>query len=183
MGLKNAVISTIKEVLNTAIVSLAIFLVFYVFLIQPHRVKGESMMPNLKDGELILTEKVSYRFYEPKRGDIIVFKAPGTNDVDYIKRIIGLPGDQIIISDGTIYVNGRKLKEKYETQSTNSSVDLKIPSSEYFVLGDNRAASSDSRTFGPIKRSVIEGRAWIVYWPIIKLGNYDGARIVSRVDY
>lgn len=183
MGLKNAVLSTIKEILNTAIVSLAIFLVFYVFLIQPHRVKGESMMPNLQDGELILTEKVSYRFSEPKRGDIIVFKAPGTRDVDYIKRIIGLPGDHLIISDGTIYVDSRTLKEKYETQSTNSSVDLTIPSNEYFVLGDNRAASSDSRTFGPIRRSVIEGRAWIVYWPLIKLGNYKGSRIISRVDY
>lgn len=183
MSLKNAVISTIKEILNTAIVSLAIFLVFYVFLIQPHRVKGESMTPNLRDGELILTEKVSYRFSEPKRGDIIVFKAPGTNDVDYIKRIIGLPDDQLIISNGAIYVNGRILKEKYETQSTNSSVDLTIPSNEYFVLGDNRAASSDSRTFGPIKRSVIEGRAWVVYWPLIKLGNYNGTRVISRADY
>ena len=183
MALKNAVISTIKEILNTVIVSLAIFLVFYVFLIQPHRVKGESMMPNLKDGELILTEKVSYRFSEPRRGDIIVFKAPRANDVDYIKRIIGLPGDNIIISSGSIYVNGRALKEKYETQSTGSSVDLTIPPNEYFVLGDNRGASSDSRTFGPIRRSVIEGRAWIVYWPIINLGNYEGWRVVSRVDY
>lgn len=183
MNFKKIIINIFKELFNTALISLTIFFIFYIFLVQPHRVKGESMTPNFEDGELILTEKVSYRFSAPKRGDVIVFKAPGTNKLDYIKRIIGLPGDHLVIDNGSIYINEQKLKEKYETQATQSEINLVVGEGQYFVLGDNRSASSDSRVFGPIDRSAIEGRAWVVYWPIIKYGKYEGPRVISRVEY
>lgn len=183
MNFKSILISTFKELFSTALISFAIFFVFYIFLVQPHRVKGESMLPNFQDGELILTEKVSYRFSPPSRGDVVVFKAPVAEKVDYIKRIIGLPGDHVKISGGSIYINDKQLTEPYEIQSTQSEVDLVVSDNRYFVLGDNRGASSDSRVFGPIDRSRIEGRAWIVYWPIIKYGKYTGARQVLRVNY
>lgn len=140
------------------------------------------MTPNFEDGELILTEKVSYRFSAPKRGDVIVFKAPGANKLDYIKRIIGLPGEHLVIDDGSIYINEKRLSESYETQVTQSEVNIVVGENQYFVLGDNRSASSDSRVFGPIDRSSIEGRAWVVYWPIIKYAKYGGPRAISRVE-
>lgn len=183
MNFKQVIINIFKELFNTALISLTIFFIFYIFLVQPHRVKGESMTPNFEDGELILTEKVSYRFSTPKRGDVIVFRAPGQNKVDFIKRIIGLPGDHLVIDDGSIYVNEKRLDESYETQATQSEVNLVLGQSQYFVLGDNRSASSDSRVFGPIERSAIEGRAWVVYWPILKSAKYEGPRIISRVEY
>lgn len=183
MNFKKIIINIFKELFNTALISLTIFFIFYIFLVQPHRVKGESMTPNFEDGELILTEKVSYRFSAPKRGDVIVFKAPSQNKVDFIKRIIGLPGDHLVIDDGSIYINEKRLGENYETQATQSEVNLIISENRYFVLGDNRSASSDSRVFGPIDRSSIEGRAWVVYWPIIKHAKYEGPRVISRVEY
>ncbi len=102
MQIQNGVVSTFKEIFQTALISLAIFLFVYIFLVQPHRVKGESMAPNFEDGELLLTEKVSYRFNEPKRGDIIVFQAPVGRNVDFIKRIIGLPGDIVAVRGGAV---------------------------------------------------------------------------------
>lgn len=183
MNLKQLIFNIFKEIFNTALISLTIFFVFYIFIVQPHRVKGESMTPNFEDGELILTEKITYRFSDPKRGDVIVFKAPSLNKVDFIKRIIGLPKDHLVINDGKIYINDNLLHEDYETQSTQSGVNIVIGEDQYFVLGDNRSASSDSRVFGPINKSSIEGRAWIVYWPLIKYASYEGPRVISRVEY
>lgn len=183
MNIKQVLVNIFKELFSTALISLTIFFIFYIFLVQPHRVKGESMTPNFEDGELILTEKVSYRFSTPKRGDVIVFKAPGQNKVDYIKRIIGLPGDHLEINEGSIFINGKRLIEDYEIQVTESEVNLVIGDNQYFVLGDNRSASSDSRVFGPIDKSAIEGRAWVVYWPILKHTKFEGPRVISRIEY
>lgn len=183
MDFKNAAWNTIKEVVQTAAVSLIIFLVVYIFLVQPHRVKGESMLPNFKDGELLLVEKVSYRVYPPSRGDVIVFKAPGAREVDFIKRIIGLPHETIKIDNGSVYINNKKLAEPYELQQTLGNTEVKLGDNEFFVLGDNRGGSTDSRVFGPIKKSTIEGKAWFVYWPIFKNARSEGARIILRVDY
>lgn len=180
---KVSVKSAISEIIQTALISLLIFFTVYVFLVQPHRVKGESMLPTYKDGELLLVEKVSYKIYKPSRGDVIVFKAPGQMNVDFIKRIIGLPGETIRIDGGTIYINDKKLNENYEKQVTAGDEELTLGPDEYFVLGDNRGGSSDSRVFGPIKRDTIEGKAWFVYWPILKNQNSDGARIILRANY
>ena len=183
MSFKNAILSLIREIVQTVLVSLAIFLFVYVFLVQPHRVKGESMMPNFHDGELVLTEKVSYRLYTPQRGDVIVFRAPSSRNVDFIKRIIGLPGESIRLEDGSIFINGEKLIESYETQSTIGTVEITLGQDQYYVLGDNRNASSDSRSFGPISRDSIRGRTWLVYWPIVKSSNSGGFRIISKINY
>ena len=181
--MRTAIIDALKDILSTALISLGIFLFVYTFVVQPHRVKGDSMLPNFYDSELLLTEKISYRFGEPARGDVIVFKAPGSRNVDYIKRVIGLPGEVIQINDGEVSVNGKKLYEPYETQKTRGNIETKLENDQYFVLGDNRGSSSDSRSFGPINKSSISGRTWIVYWPITKSNQANGIRFFSRVDY
>ena len=183
MNATEGVISTFKEIFQTALISLAIFLFVYIFLVQPHRVKGESMSPNFEDGELLLTEKVSYRFGSPKRGDVIVFEAPVGNKVDFIKRIIGVPGDTVMLKSGNVFVNGVKLDEKYINVQTQGDEEKKIGPDEYFVLGDNRGASSDSRVFGTIKKASIRGKVWFVYWPIIKDARYMGIRLIPAANY
>ena len=182
MSLGETIFATIKEIVQTAFISLAIFFFVYIFLVQPHRVKGDSMYPNFLDGELLLTEKVSYRLYKPQRGDVIVFKAPNAN-VDYIKRIIGLPGETVRVEDGTVYVNDQKVNEPYETQKTQGNETTTLSKNEYFVLGDNRNASADSRTFGPILRDTVKGKVWLVYWPIVESPKSNGFRRMSGIDY
>lgn len=183
MSLKDSLLTVLKEIIQTALISLGIFFFVYIILVQPHRVKGDSMMPNFVDGELLLTEKVSYHLYKPKRGDVIVFKAPTPQKVDYIKRIIGLPHDNVKIENGTIFVNSIKIEEPYETQATDGSINVLLGDKQYFVLGDNRQASSDSRSFGAIDRKAIKGRAWLVYWPIFTNPKYKGTRFISGVNY
>ena len=183
MGLRASAFAVFKEIVQTAIVSLLIFVFVYVFLVQPHRVKGESMLPNYKDSELLLVEKVSYRIYKPSRGDVVVFRAPGEARVDFIKRIVGLPGDSVNISGGAVYINRNKLMEPYEAQQTQGDIELKLGQDEYFMLGDNRGGSTDSRIFGPVKKNAIEGKAWFVYWPVLKSEKTPGARFILRVDY
>jgi len=183
MGARETIFTVLKEIIQTALISLGIFFFVYIFLIQPHRVKGDSMLPNFHDGELLLTEKVSYHLYKPKRGDVVVFAAPGTRKVDYIKRIIALPHETIKIDNGTIYINNQLLKEPYETQSTEGSINMIIGDNQYFVLGDNRGASSDSRSFGSIDQKSIKGRTFFVYWPIFKSNVSGGIRLISGVDY
>ncbi|MBI2594123.1 signal peptidase I [Candidatus Curtissbacteria bacterium] len=183
MDIRHTTSSIFKEIVQTALISFAIFFLVYIFLVQPHRVKGESMAPNFANGELILTEKVSFRFEKPKRGDVVVFRAPTAQKVDFIKRIVGLPGETTTISDGIIFINGQKLEEPYEIQKTEGEINVTLGENQYFVLGDNRRSSSDSRTFGPINKKALRGRSWLVYWPIFKSSEGRGARIISRVDY
>ena len=183
MDNSNRLITTVKEIVQTAFISFGIFLFVYIFLVQPHRVQGISMLPNFESGELLLTQKVSYRFSEPKLRDIIVFEAPIGNKADFIKRIIGLPGDTVRIENGEVAVNGSKLEENYINTITEGNVVVTLNADEYFVLGDNRTSSSDSRTFGPIKKDSIKGKVWLVYWPIIKSNNFKGIRLISSSDY
>mgnify|MGYP001584872922 CR=1 FL=1 len=166
------------DILQTVVLALAIFLFVYLFLLQPHKIKGDSMLPNFQDGEFLLTEKVSYRFSQPKRGDIVVFAAPPNENEDFIKRIIALAGDRIVVKEGRIYINDFPLLESYlsENIATEGSKFLEngeeylVKPDEYILLGDNRPRSSDSRTWGPVKRDKIVGKVWIVYWPIPKAG-------------
>jgi signal peptidase I len=183
MSARETIFSILKEIIQTALISLGIFFFVYVFLVQPHRVKGDSMLPNFHDGELLLTEKISYHLYQPKRGDVIVFAAPGTRKVDYIKRIIALPHETIKIEKGIIYINDELVKEPYEIQSTEGNVTLVLGDNQYFVLGDNRAASSDSRSFGAIDKKSIKGRTFLVYWPILRSSKTTGVRLISGVNY
>jgi signal peptidase I len=133
----------------------------------------------------LLTDKVTYRFEAPKRGDVIVFVAPVNQEDDYIKRIIGLPGDTVSVSNGYVLVNGIQLKENYLDPSVytsggqflaNDSV-VTVPADEYFVMGDNRPYSSDSRSWGFVPKKNITGRAWFIYWPLSRSGA------VAKVSY
>lgn len=176
-------LSTIKEIFQTALISFGIFLFVYIFLVQPHRVQGISMLPNFESGELLLTQKLTYRFANPEFKDIIVFEAPVGTKADFIKRIIGTPGDTVKIEDGEVTVNGLILDENYIDSTTEGNTTLTLKSDEYFVLGDNRSASSDSRTFGPINKKSIKGKVWLVYWPLLESGGYKGTRLISNGNY
>src|SRR3990167_1686649 len=112
--------SFLLDILQTIVLALAIFMIAYLFLFQPHQVKGRSMDPNFSDGEYLLTDKLSYRFGEPKRGDVIVFEAPGSGGEEFIKRIIALPGESISLKEGKVFVNGRLLQETYLSDSVRT---------------------------------------------------------------
>ncbi|QQS38550.1 signal peptidase I [Candidatus Woesebacteria bacterium] len=169
------------DTLEVVVFAVAIFLFVYLIVLQPHKIKGASMLPNFQDGEYILSDKLSYRFGEPKRGDVIIFEAPGANGDEFIKRIIGLPGEKVAIKENKLYINGNELKESYlpSTFDTLPGAFLQeneekvIPENSYFVLGDNRRHSSDSRSWGFIEKDVITGRAWIIYWPTDELGKIE----------
>lgn len=171
--------SFVLELMQVVVFAISIFLFIYLLILQPHKIKGDSMEPNFHDGEYLLTDKVSYRMGEPKRGDVVVFKAPPTYKDEFIKRIIGLPGDEVKIEGGKVFINGRPLDEQYLPEGTyvlagNYSEEGKaviVPEGSYFVLGDNRDASLDSRRLGPIEMQYITGRAWFVYWPISDAGT------------
>jgi signal peptidase I len=171
------------DIIQTIVLALSIFVISYLFLFQPHQVKGSSMVPNFHTDEFLLTDKISYRFNPPKQGDVIVFKAPPSeacaeSECEYIKRIIGVPGDKIRLTAGYIYVNDKKLNEPYLDPSVTTYPEgffaenqiLTLKTNEYFVCGDNRPASRDGRAFGPIKRDAIIGKAWLRYWPPSKIG-------------
>jgi signal peptidase I len=166
------------DIIETVVLALAIFVLVYLFLVQPHQVRGNSMLPNFYDGEYLLTDKVSYRLGEPGRGDVVVFKAPKNQDYDYIKRIIGAPGDRIVIRNSKIYINGEELKEPYLPEDFITSggsfwregEEIIIPEGEYLVLGDNRSHSSDSREWGAVPADNIVGKAWLRYWPVNRIG-------------
>ena len=166
------------DTIETIVVALAIFVVIYLFLVQPHQVKGNSMVPNFIDGEYILTDKISYRLNPPEHGDVIVFKAPSDHEVDYIKRVIGKPGDVIRVSEGSVYLNNETLEESFLPPDyvTNPGIfarsdeDLIVPPDEYFVLGDNRSHSSDSREWGFVPKKNIIGSSFFTYWPINSAG-------------
>ncbi len=158
--------------LETIVVALVISIVLYLFIMTPHEVIGSSMYPTYKDGEYLMANKIVYKLSEPKRGDVIIFKYSDTQD--FIKRIIGLPGDQVMLKDGYIYINGNKLDESGYLDSSvytnggeylHEGETITVPEGQYFVCGDNRQHSSDSRTFGPIEKANIKGKAWIVYFP------------------
>jgi len=178
---KSSIWSAIVDIIETVVVAAAIFVVVYLFLLQPHQVKGASMEPNFHDGEYILTDKISYRFADPKRGDVIVFKSPTNQDVDFIKRIIALPGEKIEIKNRNIVIynsenpSGFILPESYEVNDPISGGSyfregkvVEVPSDNYIVFGDNRTHSFDSREWGPLPKNSIIGKAWVRYWPIRK---------------
>lgn len=171
------------DFLETIVVSLAIFAVVYVFLFQPHQVDGKSMEPNFHNAEYILTDKISYRLADPKRGDVVVFHSPQDNKTDFIKRIMGVPGDIIMVKDGYFYLNGNRLEEEYINDPgkvapgrfMRDGVDIEVPNGQYYVMGDNRLHSSDSREWGFVPRQNIVGRAFFRYWPMATFGTIPTA--------
>ena len=154
----------VREIVETVLLTVAIFLVVNAATGR-FRIEGDSMEPNLHNGEYVLIDKISYLLHSLDRGDVIVFTPPN-NERDYIKRVIGLPGDTVEIKDGRVYVNGVVLDEPYLKSRINNDMPARmVEKGRYFVLGDNRNNSSDSRSFGTITPQSIVGRAWLVYWP------------------
>jgi signal peptidase I len=197
--------ATAWEIIETVLLALLIFLMVRGVVLN-FRVDGNSMEPTLTNAEMLIVNRRAYTSFDfnsmlnflpgvdrepgqerflfspPRRGDIVVFRPPGTRSDPYIKRIIGLPGETIEILDGAVYVNGTRLEEPYVSSSTNwrgggSDSALVIPAGEYFVLGDNRANSSDSRVFGTVPEDNFIGKAWIAYWPL------DSIQILPRHSY
>ncbi|OGV89703.1 signal peptidase I [Microgenomates group bacterium RBG_19FT_COMBO_39_10] len=170
------------DIVETFVIALAIFVLMYLFLFQPHQVRGNSMYPNFQDQEYLLTDKITYQLSEPKRGDVIVFKAPGNEEYDYIKRIAGLPGDSIKVEDCHILVNGQTLTEDYLPENLCTSTghfwqsgqSITLDENQYFVAGDNRPYSSDSRDWGTVPEKNIVGKVWLRYWPVDKIGIIRG---------
>ncbi len=155
------------------LVSLAISLFIILFLYQPVRVEGTSMLPHLEDQDPLFINKFVYRFESIQRGDVVVFLYPRDHTKSYIKRVIALPGDRLRIDHGTVYVNGRRLKETYvpaRFRDDRSVAEMRIPKEECWVMGDHRNISSDSRDFGPVPISLIYGKAAFVYWPVDQAG-------------
>jgi len=174
------------EIAETAIMAVLIFLALYLFLVRPHQIRGDSMVPNFRNGENLLTEMVSYNILKraPTRGEVIVFRSPEQPNLDFIKRIIGLPGEKIKLENGDVFIindenpGGFLLNEPYleEGTQTTGRRNIKdgelftIPDEQYVVFGDNRERSSDSREWGAIGKDAIVGRVWLRYWPPNALG-------------
>jgi signal peptidase I len=160
--------------LRDLVISLAISAFIIIFLYQPVKVEGTSMMPSLADQERIFVNKFVYRLEPIQRGDIIVFRYPRDPSKSFIKRVIGLAGDHILIDDGRVYVNGRPLDEDYipETyEDERSFPEIVVPPNSFYVLGDHRNMSNDSRDFGAVDASYIYGKAVFGYWPMDKMGR------------
>lgn len=167
------------DFIETIVVSLAIFAIVYIFLFQPHQVEGNSMVPNFQNGEYILTDKVSYRLHDPRRGDVVVFHSPQDERVDFIKRIIAVPGDKVMVKGGYVYLNGKKLDETFinnpgqvmNGRAMREGEELVVPPGKFVVMGDNRLHSSDSREWGFVTTEEIVGRAFFRYWPVQAFGT------------
>ncbi len=166
-----SVLLSFFDFLKTVIIIVVLAALIRQFVIQPFIVDGQSMEPNFQNNDYLITDKVSYRLHTPSRGEVVIFHPPDNPSVNYLKRVIGLPGDTIKISGGDVYVNGKKIKESYinnneKTLSPNSGdVELTLKDKEYFVLGDNRNHSRDSREIGPVPIENIVSRIWLRLFP------------------
>jgi signal peptidase I len=158
----------LREVLEVAVITLLLFVVVRA-VVQNYRVEGPSMMPTLQNHQYILVDKFTYFFGSPHRGDVIVFEYPKDTSEDFVKRIVGLPGDTVqVATNGQVSVNGVAINEPYVNDLGNpyGATTVTLNPNQYFVLGDNRGDSSDSRMWGPVPRNDIIGRAELVYWPL-----------------
>jgi signal peptidase I len=171
------------ELIKVIAISLAIIIPVRYLLIQPFYVKGASMEPNFHDNEYLIIDEITYRFEQPKRGEIVIFRYPRDPQEYFIKRIIGLPGEKVEIKDGGVYIynqdnpDGFLLEENYlplglKTSGNFINGPVELGQNEYFVLGDNRNSSKDSRVFGPVDKSFITGRVFLRGWPIKKIGIF-----------
>jgi len=167
------------DTVQTLLIVFAIFLVIYQFLFRPFQVSGNSMYPTFYDKQYILTDIIGLKVSDPKKGDVVVFKSPPNPEKDYIKRVIGTPGDAVEIKDGNVYVNGKILDESkylklsvktYGGSSLHENEPIKVPPNSYLVMGDNRNGSSDSREWGFVPIRLIIGKSLFVYWPLNKIG-------------
>jgi signal peptidase I len=157
--------SVLREVVETVVLTLVIFFLIQT-VVRNFRVVGTSMEPNLHTGEYLIVDKISYRLSPPQRGDVIVFEPPVNAEGDYVKRIIGLPGELVEVRNGQILINGKPIKEPYVVRPASYSMDARrVGPDELFVLGDNRNMSSDSHSWGMLPMDKVVGKALVSYWP------------------
>lgn len=188
MGLIKNIFSAFFDFLQGIVVILAIMVMIYLFIMSPQEINGASMEPTFHNKEFILTNKIEYKLHDPQRGDVVIFKSPRNKDIDYIKRIIGVPGDRVGLKGGTYYVNGERLFEPYLAANTYISggnylredSEIIVPKGRYFVSGDNRGHSSDSREFGPIPKEDFIGKALLRYWPFSQAGVIKNPTYTTR---
>lgn len=178
MNFVRAVHAFFVDTIQTILLAAGIFFIVYFFILRPFQVSGLSMYPTLHDNEHVFTNIIGLRFAEPRRGDIIVFKAPTEKNRDFIKRVIGLPGEKVSLQSGNVYINNKRLDEREyldenvmtpDGKFLNEGKEVKVPQGDYFVMGDNRDASSDSRDWGLLDKKEIKGVAFFVYLPIQRI--------------
>ena len=173
----------LSETAKIVVVSLLIILPIRYFIVQPFFVRGDSMLPNFKDKDYLIVNEISYRLEDPNRGEVVVFRFPQDHSQFYIKRIVGLPEETVQIKDGQVMIYNREhpegfvLSESYLDKETTGEIKIKLDPNEYFVLGDNRDASSDSRRWGPLPKYLIIGKAWFRVWP------FDNAQAIAAPMY
>lgn len=186
MSLLKGIIGFVMDMLETIVFVGAMFIVVNYYILQPSQVRGSSMLPTLHDNDRIFVSRVTYKLRQPQRGDIVVLNSPENKEIEFVKRVIGLPGDTIMIDDCSppfrtecdIYVNGEKLEENYikdKTQLYENSIytegeKLTVPDKSLFVMGDNRTGSLDSRIFGPVPQDSIIGVVFFRYFPSDTIG-------------
>jgi len=169
---RSGFLSFLVDILETLILSLVLFVSINIISARI-RVDGNSMLPTMVSGEYVVINRLSYRFGSPQPGDIIVFHYPPNPKEEYIKRVIGLPGDIVEVKDGTVYVNGQPLVENYIKVKMNGYGKWEVPAGQLFVMGDNRNNSSDSREWGTLPINYVIGKAVLVYWPPPSWGLID----------
>lgn len=179
MGFLRKIYSFLIDTVQTLLLVFAVFLVIYIFLFRPFQVSGNSMYPTFFDKQYILTNIIGLKLGKLKVGDVIVFKAPPDPEKDYIKRVIGVSGDSVLIRNGDVYVNGKLLDQSaylkplvktYGGLFLHENEPVTVPPDSYFVMGDNRSGSSDSREWGFVPAKSVIGESFFVYWPINKMG-------------
>lgn len=179
-GIGSFLFSSIEGIIS----AVAIAVILYLFIFTPHEVIGSSMHPTYKDGEYLLANKLTYKVKDFQTGDVVIFKHSETKD--YIKRVIGVPGDTVSVQNGHIFLNGKLLDEKDYLENTvitdggsflSEGMEVIVPEEKLFVCGDNRPNSSDSRYFGFVPMSDVKGKVWIVYFPVSDL------RIIKQPKY
>jgi signal peptidase I len=195
---KQSTRGSLIELVTIVAVALGLALGIQAFLVKPFRIPSESMVPTLQIGQRVLVDRVSFRFGDPDRGDIVVFKPPagaegnacgvrhssdaacprpseGRSDTNFIKRVVAVPGDRLKVMDGAVYIDGKRQNEEFARLSRDCGIcdlprEITIPEDHYFMMGDNRGASADSREWGPVPKKWIIGKAFMTYWPPKRIG-------------
>lgn len=178
MEIVKKIINFVMDILETITFVGSIFIVVYFFIAGPNQIKGASMVPTFTDGDYILTSKITYKFKPIERGDVVVFKSLKNPDIEFIKRVIALPGEELVFRNNTIYIDGQPLSEDYTSAQTEiteggflkENIPVVMPEGTIFTMGDNRPRSSDSREFGPIPIENIIGVVFYRYYPPGKVG-------------
>lgn len=175
MDLFRKIYSFLIDTLQSLLIAAAVFLIIYQFLFRPFQVKGDSMYPNFFNDSYVLTNIISLRLQNPKLGDVVVFKAPPDPEKAFIKRVIGVTGDTVMVQNGQVFLNSKPLNESKYLRSTiktyggsflKEGVQITVPVDEFLVMGDNRTFSSDSREWGFVKKDLLTGYSFFVYWPV-----------------